>query len=110
VDTGSDDTLVPLSVAQHIGANIDPSHTWQVAGISAQPVDAVSAEIEFELVTPSERFRWPAKVGLVDFANPEDEFTILGHASFLDYFLATFDGNIHALELTPAASFSGIVS
>jgi hypothetical protein len=109
IDCGSDDTLLPLSAAHVVGAKIDPSQKWHVEGLAAG-VEAILGEVEFELATPAERFRWPAQVGLVDFPNPEDEFAVLGHAGFLDYFVATLDGDIHAVELTPARSFPGIVS
>jgi hypothetical protein len=110
VDSGSDDTILPLPIAQNIGAKIDASHRWRVEGFGGNALDAIVGEIDFELVTPAERFWWTAKVGLIEFTNSEDEFAILGHAGFLDFFIDTFDGGIHAVELLPAPAFPGMRS
>lgn len=109
VDPGSDETLLPLSLGKLIGAKIDPTQCWQVEGIGGQAVAVALGEVEFELTDGKQTFRWPAKVGLVDFADPKDEVTILGHAGFLDYFRVIFDGHRRMLEIEATPSFPGQV-
>lgn len=55
-----------------------------------------------------QKFSWPAKVGFASFAQPEDEVAILGHAGFLDFFRALYDGHEHEVELQPTASFPAL--
>ena len=109
VDPASDDTLLPLSVGQLIGAKIDPKQSWQIEGIGGEAVPVLLGEVAFELADGKQTFRWTAKVGLVDFADPKDEVTILGHAGFLDYFQATFDGDLRTLAIEATPAFPGQV-
>jgi hypothetical protein len=109
VDPGSDDTLLPLSVGRLVGAKIDPTQSWQVEGIGGQAVAVILGEVGFELTDGTQTFRWSAKVGFVDFADPEDEATIVGHAGFLDYFRAIFDGHRRTLEIEVTPAFPGHV-
>lgn len=107
VDPGSDDTLLPLSIGHSIGATMDSTQTWHVQGIGGQAISVILGEVEFELTDGHQSFRWSAKVGLVDFADPQDEVTILGHAGFLDYFRAAFDGHQRTLEIDITPAFPG---
>jgi hypothetical protein len=45
--------------------------------------------------------RWQSLVNFYDFDSPELETVILGHAGFLEFFTATFDGRDGILTLTP---------
>lgn len=109
VDPGSDDTLLPLSVGQLVGAKIDLMQTWQVEGIGGQAVAVTLGEVDFELTDGNQALRWTTKVGLVDFPDPNDEVTILGHAGFLDYFRVIFDGHLRTLEIEVTPAFPGQV-
>ena len=109
VDAGSDDTLFPLSVGQMIGATMDATQSWQVAGIGGQAVPIILGEVVLELTDGSRTFRWPAKIGLVDFASPQDEIALVGHAGCLDYFRVTFDGHLRSLEIEVTTAFPGKV-
>ncbi len=84
-DSGSDETLLPLSVGLKIGARLDHK-TWQTEGIGGQALPVTAGEGEVELSDGQETLQWQAMVGFVDFADPADEVTVLGHAGFLDYF------------------------
>jgi hypothetical protein len=46
-----------------------------------------------------ERVRRPDRVQFFEFASPDKESLLLGHAGFLDYFTATFDGQQSVLTL-----------
>ena len=109
VDPGSDDTLLPLSVGRSIGATMDLTQTWHAEGIGGQAIPVILGEVEFELTDGKQTFRWTAKVGFVDFADPKDEITVLGHAGFLDYFRTTFDGHLRTLEIEVTPAFPGQV-
>jgi hypothetical protein len=109
VDPGSDETLLPLSVGKLIGAKIDPTQSWQVEGIGGQVVAVILGEVDFELTDGKQTFRWSAKIGFVDFADPKDEVTVLGHAGFLDYFRVIFDGHRRKLEIELTPAFAGQV-
>jgi len=104
VDTGSDDTLLPLSVGYLVGAKLDASQTWNLEGIAGQTLSAVLGEVTLEVRGGNQIFRWLQKVGFVDFSNPQDEVFLLGHAGCLDYFRITCDGHRRELEIdvTPA--------
>ncbi len=58
----------------------------------------------------NQTFRWSTKVGLVDFADPNDEVTIMGHAGFLDFFRVIFDGHLRTLEIELTPAFPGQVT
>ena len=100
-DTGIDETLLPRSVGELVGAAIDETQSWSVAGFGGQQVDVVLAEVEFELVSRRNGHRWRAKVGLVDFPNPEDEAAVLGHVGFFDQFTAHFNTRRRQVTIHP---------
>jgi hypothetical protein len=110
VDAGSDDTLIPLSAARAIRAAIDANQTWKIEGIGGQAVTVMLGEVVLELTDGNQTFRWPAKVGLVDFADPKDEVVLVGHAGFLDYFRVIFDGHLRMLEIEVTPAFQGAAS
>jgi hypothetical protein len=109
VDPGSDDTLMPLNLGRKIGAVVDATQSWKMEGIGGQAVPVILGEVVLALTDGNQTFRWPAKVGLVDFADPKDEVVILGHAGFLDYFRVIFDGQMRALEIEVTPAFTGQV-
>jgi hypothetical protein len=109
VDAGSDDTLFPLSVGQMIGATMDATQTWKVEGIGGQAVPIVLGEVVLELSDGTQTLRWPAKIGLVSFAAPQDEIALVGHAGCLDYFRVTYDGHLRTLEIEMTPAFPGHV-
>lgn len=107
VDTGADQTVLPRAIAEEIGVSIDDDRGWQVGGFGGQTVNVAPADVTLQLGYAGQSFEWDVTVGFVDFAQPEDEITLLGHVGFLDFFRATFDGLAHELELAPTAAFPG---
>jgi hypothetical protein len=107
VDPGSDDTLLPLSLGQMIGAHMDATQNWKVEGIGGHAAAVFLGEVVIELTDGGQIFRWPAKIGLVDFADAQDEIVLVGHAGCLDYFRATFDGHQRLLEIEETPAFAG---
>lgn len=100
IDTGADHTLVPYSVADQVGAKLFDDESNSVEGISGHEVIVVPGEIELELIDDVETVKWTTVIGFAQFAAPEDECSVLGHAGCLEYFLATFDGVNRSVELT----------
>jgi hypothetical protein len=109
VDAGSDDTLIPISAGNKIKATIDPNQIWKIEGIGGQALTVAPGDVVLEVTDGKQTFRWPAKVGFVDFADPRDEVVLVGHAGFLDYFRVTYDGYQRTVEIDVTAAFSGQV-
>ena len=110
VDPGSDETLLPLSIGHLVGAKMDTTQTWQTVGLGGQAVVVILGELRLALTDGLQTFRWSANVGFVDFADPKDEATLVGHAGFLDYFRVTFDGHLRTLEIEVTPAFAGQIS
>lgn len=103
VDTGPDETLFPISLADVLGVELHQQLTSEAAGISGGRLKIVYGEIEIRIERDQEAFSWKTIVGFVDFGSADDEVIILGHGGCLDYFAATFDGEQAELELVPNA-------
>lgn len=109
VDTGSDELLLPQSVANRINATQHAGMNWKIEGIGGQQVSVTLGDVELELRGGGQTFRWPAKVGFVAYANPQDEAVVLGRTGFLEHFRVTFDGHQHELEIQVTPAFPGKV-
>jgi hypothetical protein len=101
VDTGSDNTILPKSVADHLGISVK-----KVAGATASlfggaKVQLLEGRARLRLESGKESIEWITPVCFFDFASSDEETAILGHAGFLDYFTATFDGQRGVLSLLP---------
>ncbi len=92
VDTGADDTLLPDDLIESLGLVVIPGDTGIIKGIDGGKIPVQYARVN--LILPG--YRWSARVGLHGGFN-----TILGHAGFLEYFTATFNGQRRHLTLTP---------
>ncbi len=110
VDTGADETLLPRSVGDDVGAIIDDSIRWPLGGIAGQEIHASPGEVELKLMGPDRSYRWTVTVAFVSFPDPADEQAILGHAGFLASFRALFDGESGELEIQPVATFPGTIA
>jgi hypothetical protein len=73
VDTGSDITLLPRSVGELIGADIDESTRWRVGGIGGQRTDVVAGAVRLELGPDSQSYAWEATVGFISVDDPQNE-------------------------------------
>ncbi len=100
-DTGADETILPRSVGDLIGAAIDEAVTWTVTGVGGQHVGVTLARVELALVSSRTVYRWRAAVGLVDFSNPDDEVAVLGHVGFFDQFTAHFNTRRRQVTVNP---------
>jgi hypothetical protein len=101
VDTGADETIIPLSVADEIGIELDANKRSQASGVTGQPLELLPGRVELEILGESEAYRWSDTISFARFADEEDECAILGHAGALRYFTATFDGERNQGSLLP---------
>ena len=99
VDTGADETLLPLSLSQLLGVDLDGRPTSQAAGISGDKLTIHYGEVSLQISSENETIEWRDMVGFVDFQDVEDEVIVLGHGACLDYFTAIFDGERAELTL-----------
>lgn len=68
-----------------------------------QQLTVHAAQIDLELADDTERYRWMAQVGFVDFPDPPHEIAVAGHGGFFEFFTARFDSTERALSVTPAS-------
>jgi hypothetical protein len=101
VDSGADETLFPMSLAEALGVELDQQLTSEVAGISGDRLKIHYGDVELRIESGQGFVAWKTTVGFVDFGSASDEVIILGHGGCLDYFTATFDGEKAELELVP---------
>lgn len=100
VDTGSDNTVFPRSVADYLGIGLAAGGPAATA-FGGGRLELLAGEVVLAIESDDESIHWPATVSFHDFLSVEEETVILGHAGFLDYFTATFAGDLAALTLTP---------
>jgi hypothetical protein len=105
VDTGADETILPLWVAEVTGAELHPDEITQAIGIAGQQLEVVAGTVQLELVGDDESFGWPATIGFAHFESPDDEYAILGHAGCLNLFTLTFDAEKREVTITTNANF-----
>ncbi len=101
VDTGADETLLPMSIAEELKIELDETATSQASGITGDLLTIRYGEVEFELSDDSDSAQWKTVVGFVDFGSTDEEVIVLGHGGCLDYFKAIFDGENAELTMTP---------
>ena len=101
VDTGSDNTIFPMAVADRLGIATIVEEGPLAIVFGGHRVQLLIGSVTLELESGGEVIQWTTEVCYHDFANAEDETVILGHAGFLDYFTATFDGKQGTLTLVP---------
>jgi hypothetical protein len=99
VDTGADETLLPLSRGELLGVILDRDATSQAAGITGELLTILYGDVEFQIGDGHETARWRTTVRFVDFGSADDEVIVLGHGGCLDYFTAEFDGENADLQL-----------
>jgi hypothetical protein len=101
VDTGADETLFPISLANLLGVELDQRQTSEAAGISGDRLKIYYGEVDIQIELDQQTVAWRTVVGFVDFGSVDDEVIILGQGGCLDFFTATFDGEQAELELVP---------
>ena len=103
-DTGADETLLPLAMADLLGVELDDEVTSLAAGISGDRLTIHYGDVEFQIAGDDDVVSWKTLVGFVEFGSSEDEVIVLGQGGCLDYFSARFDGENAELDLVPNSS------
>lgn len=101
VDTGSDNTVFPKSAADYLGIPISAMTVPTATAFGGQPIPLLFGEAVLRLQADEESLAWHTHVNFFDFDTAEEEVVILGHAGFLEFFTATFDGQQGMLTLVP---------
>lgn len=85
VDSGSDLTLLPHSVADLLGLSLSSAQSTQIGGLAGDTYSTPIATVEFEMSDRVVAVRWQAVVGFFDFP---DEYAagVLGHAGGFRFF------------------------
>lgn len=106
VDTGADDTVFTESLADLLGVDLDQAEDRMLALAGRpQPVRCRYAPVKLRITDGlTETYEWTAVVG---FVAARLHYNLLGHAGFLQFFDAGFQGADQTIILTPNRSFPG---
>jgi hypothetical protein len=107
LDTGAEDTVFPEWVASVIGVDLTNAPTGTGAGVGGSAVVLRYAQATLRIADNNERREWQAWVG---FTSMHLRIALLGFAGFLQYFTATFRGDLEEVELTANSSYPGTYS
>jgi hypothetical protein len=111
LDTGADETKLPMDVAAALGVEIDPQEPARFLGIAGQQAKGFyGKDVGFELRQGKKSYRWVVpKVAFLYYppdANGEERITItLGHVGFFRYFNVTFDNQRARVKIRPNGLF-----
>lgn len=104
IDTGADDTVFPDSAAARIGLDLTGAPTGASSGVGGVPVPLRYAQVKLRATSGGEFREWPAWVG---FTSIPIRYPMLGFAGFLQYFTATFHGDLEEVELAVNSLYPG---
>jgi len=100
VDTGSDFVLLPLSIAEILGAEPDFDMATEMSCACGGKFKTYASRYPVEIIVDHKGFKpnaWQTHVKFVEAEVP----ALLGHRGFLDHFDATFFGRKHIMKLIP---------
>jgi hypothetical protein len=106
LDTGSDDTVFSASLASLLGVDLRGAQERRV-GLAGRPrpIRCRYAMVRLRITDRrQETYEWTAMVG---FVAASLHYSLLGHAGFLQFFRAEFDGESRDVTLIPKPSFPG---
>lgn len=104
LDTGADDTLFPEQLAALLGIDLTNAPVATGSGIGARQVPVRYAEVTLRLFDGTELREWLAWVG---FTPARLTLPVLGFAGCLQYFTATFHGDLEVVELEANRLYPG---
>jgi hypothetical protein len=105
LDPGADDTVFPENVAAAIGIDLTNAPAGTAAGVGQVRATQPYAEVLLRLIDGREYREWPARVRFT--AAPLHR-PLFSFAGFLQFFTATFYGDLEQVELTVNSSYPGI--
>ena len=101
LDTGADDTVFQDETALALGIDLTDAPTGTAQGTTGQTVTLRYAEVLLQIANDDDdgdRLEWRATVA---FAPKRGTHPLLGFAGFLQFFDATFCGELEEVTLTP---------
>jgi hypothetical protein len=101
VDTGSDHTILPKTIADELGILLQPAMGQPASVFGGNRLQLLVGEVILKLKADGESLSWRTGAFFFDFTGAADETVILGHSGFFDYFTAIFDGKSASLTLLP---------
>ena len=104
LDSGSDDTIVPVAVAHQTGIDLSGAPEGESQGVGGNPIRYPCALVTLRISDGVESCSWQAMVG---FINVPRRFGLLGLAGFLDYFDTRLLGQLREVQLEPNGLFPG---
>lgn len=104
VDTGTDKTVIPEEIARDPGIDLQAGRGPGLTSIGGHQLKSLLGDVMILVGDETESVEWNTRVQFFRTENPVDKQVILGHARFLDYFNANFDGLNAVLTLTPNES------
>ena len=105
VDTGSDETVFPATLAESLGIELKYSSAGRASAVGGHRVRLVPGSATLLLMQGEEQCRWQTTVSFLEVDDPEDEIALLGYSGFLEFFRVTFDSDTHEVTLTPNDRF-----
>lgn len=104
LDTSGDDTVFPERLAALLGIDLSQAPAGTASGVGSRGIPVRYARVKLRLTDGREFREWPAWVGFtpVSFVYP-----ILGFAGCLQFFIATFHGDLEQVELTVNRLYPG---
>jgi hypothetical protein len=99
VDTGSDNTVFPLSIARELNIITHEAKGPGATAFGGQHIPLSYADVELQISDEQTSLRWHARVHFFDFPDAELETLVVGHQGFLDFFTAVFDGAQMTVDL-----------
>lgn len=104
IDTGADDTVFPEHLATVIGLDLTNAPVASGAGVGKVAFSLRFAEVNLRVIGNGELREWLARVA---FTSAPLTRPLLGFAGFLEYFTATFYGDLEEVELAINSTYPG---
>lgn len=105
VDSGSDDTIFPLALAEILGIDLTNARIGRSTGVGGNAFEYPYAEVTLQLQTGgNEKFMWPAIVG---FSDKRKKLGLLGQSGMFEFFNILFVGPFKEFVIDPNDSFTG---
>jgi hypothetical protein len=104
LDSGSDDTIFPISLAKTLGLDLSGSQVGAAHPVGGASVTYQFIAVSMTLSNGTESFHWQAVVGFVDLPL---RWALLGHAGFLLLFDVHLLGEQRSTVIATNALFTG---